>query len=255
MNYLNRVLVTVLALGSTSVYATDKQLQGGEEAGNMVVGALVASSKSIYVGGEDKTRLLPFISGEWGAVYLQGASLGYKWAESKQATLSTSLELDGLFSQDRDDSPELQDMKEVGNVFMAALNYDYRTDFGEFGLSLAADLGGEHKGYKAKLSYGYGFMVGPLMVQPEIAVEWVSEEVNNYYYGVSQQDVKAGRPFYQADAGVNYQFGVNAIYPIDRKQAIMLRAGVERYSDEVTDSPIVDEDTSTFVGLGYTYRF
>ncbi len=250
MNYkvLALTVVTGLAFNSATT-------QAQEQDDSTTLGLFFGSENSIYVGGEDRTRVLPFFSGQWGDVYFRGASLGYNLASSERAKLSMSIELDGAFNDDRDDSSELADMESLDSVLLGSLNYQYMSDFGEFGASLSADVSGAHDGYEAKLSYSYPFRLGRWMMSPEISVNWMSEEVNTFYYGVSEADATAARPMYEAESGINYELGFSAIYPFSRHHSLMFRTAYTAYSDEITDSPIVDEDYAFSVGVGFLYRF
>lgn len=226
-----------------------------QEESSTMLGLLAISSNSIYVEGEDQTRAIPFFSGQWGNVYLEGASLGYILAKTERSVFSIAVELDSVFVDERDDSPALADMRELDSAFTASLNYEYESDFGELGLSFGADASGTHDGYKASISYGVPFMAGPVMITPSVSVQWVSEEINDFYYGVTAEDVKEGRPLYTPDAGINYSVGVSGFYFLAEQHSIMFFASYDRYDDEVFNSPIVDEQSATTLGLGYVYRF
>lgn len=252
MNVKPRLLAALLPFIATSAMAQESAEQ---EQNTTMVGLLALSSNSIYVEGEDQTRLIPYFAGQWGNIYLEGAELGYLLMETERSAFSVAIELDSAFVDERDDSPALADMRELKSAFTASINYEYGTDFGEFGLSLGADVSGEHDGYKASVSYGLPFMMGPVMVTPSVSVEWVSEEVNDFYYGVTAADAKVGRAQYTPDAGINYSLGVTAFYPLAEQHSIMFFANYERVDDEVFNSPIVDEQSATSFGLGYVYSF
>lgn len=255
MNLTKAALIALLPALSCSVAANQANGQPPEQQSNTMLGLLGLSSNSIYLEGEDKTRLIPFFAGRWGNVYLEGASLGYILAESQRSTFSASIELDSAFVDERDDSPALADMRELDSAFSAALSYQYEFEHGELGISVAADVSGSHDGYKLSASYGYPIMLGRFMVTPKVSVEWVSEEINQFYYGVTSADVKQGRALYTPGAGVNYSAGVTGFYPITQQHSVMLFAEYQRYDDEVFNSPIVDERSAASFGLGYVYRF
>jgi len=249
------LLIPLVSFLSPNVYAEQPQDDHEEEQNSFMMGIFVGKDKSIYVGGEDKTRVNPYLSGEWGNIYLQGPALGYKLYDQGDLTISTEIELDGIFNDDRDNSAELSDMTSLDSVFMVGVNTSYETDYGEFEWSVKADVSNSHDGFKSQLSYSYPFFVSGWRVSPELSVEWASEEINQYYYGVSAADVRENRPFYEAKSGINYEVGISAMYPFKKRHAIMLRAGYQKFSSEITDSPIVDEKSTTEFGLGYIYRF
>ena len=52
-------------------------------------------------------------------------------------------------------------------------------------MALRFDVSGIHEGTMAEISYGYPFNVGRWMITPEVKVQWASEEVHQYYFGVT----------------------------------------------------------------------
>lgn len=255
MTFKKLLPLLVLGVCSFQILANEADYKDNDEDSNYMLGLMVASESSIYLGGDDKTQLRPFFQAEWGRYFLEGASLGVKLLEQDDMTFSAAIELDGIFQDDRGDSYELSDMESLDSVLMASLKYEYETDFGELSVALAADVSGGHDGYEAELSYSYPIMFGGWRISPEIGVSWQSKEINQYFYGVTDVDVKAGRPLYTPDAGVNFNAGIMAMYPFNQHHSLILLAEYESYSSEVTDSPIVVESSSTSFGLGYVYRF
>lgn len=258
MTYKKKTIALVLSVLSMSVLANDRNDYDDEhenEGAEYMVGLMVATDNSIYVGGEDKSDIRPYFKADWGRYYIEGPSLGVRLFDDNDMEFSLALEFDGLGDDNRDDSVQLKDMKKFDSVIMTTLNYSYETELGEFGVGLSADVSSTHDGYKAELSYGYPFMLGDWRISPEINIVWQSKEVNQYYYGVSDRDVTDIRPLYTADSGVNYEVGIRAMYPFKKRHAVMISASYESYADEITNSPIVDEDTSTSIGIGYMYRF
>ncbi len=251
---------SVLSLLSISVFANDYDESeqgafGNDDDYQFSVGAMIGRDPSIYVGGKDQTQAFPFFTARWGNFFFQGPSLGYMLHETENWQLSTTLDLDGLGNNNRDDSPVLADMGDFDSVFLASVKLDYGTEWGQLGFSLGRDISGAHDGYKVNVSYSYAVPLGGWMIEPQLSVEWVSEEINQYFYGVTEAQVIEGRAAYKADAGINYDIGVSAMYPIMQNHAIMLRLGHNRVSSEVSDSPIVGSKGSTSFGVGYIYRF
>ena len=66
-------------------------------------------------------------------------------------SVSAGISLD-LADTHRGDSPQLADMAELDDVVLGEVEVSYEADWGELGLSLAADVRGTHDGYVAGLS-------------------------------------------------------------------------------------------------------
>lgn len=65
----------------------------------------------------------------------------------------------------------------------------------------------------------------------------------------------ANRSAYSADAETVYGFGVFALRPINDKVSIFANLNYQNFGDEITDSPIVDEDEAISFFAGFLYEF
>lgn len=251
------IALLLLCALSSQLYADDHEedeRDDDDDNGHVSLGLLVGSGQSLYVGGEEKVEVFPFVRAEWGRWSLEGPGIGYTLYESAHWRVATALEMN-LGSSDRDASPQLSDMNTLDDVVRLGLSAGYEADWGEVEFSVGSDVSGVHDGNSVSLSYGYPLRSGRWFAEPEIEATWLSEEVNQYHYGVSAKDAKLGRPVYRPGAGVNYGLSVSLGYMFDRQQGMLLRAEITQHADQITESPIVDRDTSSGIGIGYFYRF
>ena len=252
-----RILIGTLVLVlSTGVHADDHDDDDDNDNSRFRVaaGAGVSVEQSPYVGGKDSMEVLPLLFVQMGRFYLRGPTLGAELYDGGDLSVSAGISLD-FADSDRGDSPQLADMAELDDVWLGEVEVSYEADWGELDFSLAADVSGTHDGYLAGLSYGYPLELGGLQIEPEVGVEWHSARVNRYYYGVGAGDVRSDRPFYEPDAGMNYELGVTVTYPFAKRHALSLEVKAERLSSEVSDSPIIDRDNVASVGVSYLFRF
>lgn len=226
-----------------------------EDSEGYALGILVGNDQSLYVGGDDEIQPFPFIQARWGNFFIGGPGIGYYLYEDNGWSISTSIALDGIGDTDRDNSKLLADMPEFDSIVMGQVGISKETNWGEFSLSLASDVSGTHDGTSAELEYSFEIPMAGWMIEPSIGLQWQSEEINQYFYGVEQQYVRPDRAFYKADAGVNYSAGIMAMYPFMENHAVVLNLEYESYSKEISDSSIVDRDNTFNVGIGYVYRF
>ena len=132
MTYKKRLLASLLCVTSFNSLAQDT-VEPDDEDTSYMVGLMGVSDNSIYVGGEDKTQLLPYLNIQWGDFFLEGPSLGYRLFEHDNMTMAISLDFAGLGQNDWDDSPLLQDMRTIDNAIMASVRNRYETEVGEIG--------------------------------------------------------------------------------------------------------------------------
>ena len=251
-----RILIgTLVLILSASVHADDWDDDDDNDGSRFffAAGGGLSVEQSPYVGGKDGVEVLPVLFAQLGRFYLRGPTLGAELYDGDDLSVSAGISLD--LADSRDDSPQLADMSKLDDVWLGEVEVSYEADWGELGVSLAADVSGTHDGFLAGLSYGYPLELGGLQIEPEVGVEWHSAKVNRYYYGVGAADVRADRPFYEPDAGMSYELGVTVTYPFAERHALSLEVEAEWLSSEVSDSPIVERDSVASVGVSYLFRF
>ena len=250
-----RILIgTLVLILSAGVHADDWDDDDNDGSRfHLAVGAGVSVEQSAYVGGKDGAEVLPVLFAQVGRFYLRGPTLGVDLLDGENLSVSAGISLD--LADSRDDSPQLADMAKLHDVWLGEVEASYEADWGEVGFSLAADVSGTHDGFLAGFSYGYPLELGSLQIEPEVGVEWHSAKVNRYYYGVGAAGVRPDRPFYEPDAGVNYELGVTVTYPFAERHALSLEVEAEWLSSEVSDSPIVERESVASVGVSYLFRF
>ena len=252
-----RILIGALTLiVAAGVYADDRDDDDDSDGSRfrVAVGAGASVEQSPYVDGKDSVEILPLLFVQMDRFFLRGPTLGVDLYDGDDLSVSTGISLD-FADTHRGDSPQLADMAELDDVLLGEIEVSYEADWGELGLSLAADISSTHDGFLAGFSYGYPLELGRWQIEPEVGVEWHSAKVNRHYYGVGAADALPSRPLYEPDAGMNYELGVTVTYPFSERHALSLEAGVEWFSTEVSDSPIVERDNIAGVGVSYLFRF
>tara|TARA_R100001377_G_scaffold51707_1_gene30262 strand:- start:2699 stop:3655 length:957 start_codon:yes stop_codon:yes gene_type:complete len=86
-------------------------------------------------------------------------------------------------------------------------------------------------------------------------LSYFSQDIINYYIGVSPDEVLATRPEYTADAGFRAQAEVYAQYPVSESWSFHTGITHSYFSTNVKDSPLVDTNQTTQVTLGVMYVF
>ena len=84
---------------------------------------------------------------------------------------------------------------------------------------------------------------------------YFSQDIVNYYIGVSADDVLATRPEYDAKAGFRAQTEIYAQYPVSESWSFHTGITHSYFSSNVKESPLVDTNQTTQVTLGVMYVF
>lgn len=89
---------------------------------------------------------------------------------------------------------------------------------------------------------------------PSLRVTYLSDAYSRYYYGVADYEAAPGRPAYVPGAAVNTWAGIVMGYELTPKWLLSTTFGLEYLDDNVSASPIVDEDSLWSVNVGLAYN-
>ena len=112
-----------------------------------------------------------------------------------------------------------------------------------------------HSGTIAQLFYGYRQELRNWDLFFNIEASYFTAEVVNYYYGVSDQESRPGRPSYKASAGQRLHLGMIGAYPLTQRWYTELGTGVNFYSRAFNDSPLTRQrpEFINFATLRYVF--
>lgn len=229
------------------------------------IGLGVGGSLSPYQGVGTVGSPIPIVNVEYGDFYLKSGdvrysvlSVGYNFYSNESLVLSAYINPMGGFDVDRSEMD-----KGYGNI-------DSRDYQFEGGLKAVYDTGWHNVKLQAHGTYGEeGGHVGgsafkPIRVTekftlvPRVTFTYFEEDYVDYYFGVTQSEADRNSNItksYDPDGAFAYGFDLAANYDLKENISLIAFAGVEKFSSDVDDSPIVEEDVLYKVGVGATYRF
>jgi len=221
---------------------------------NLSLGVGGAYSSNPYRGADAEFVPFPLVVYEGERFFFRGTRAGYYLyrKESLSFSLLASYRMDGYESGD---SAFLQGMSDRDGTLEAGLQTTLATPVGSVRASLLSDLLAEHSGHEARLSLSKRFPLDGLSVSPFAAAIWQSGQLTNYYYGVRGVEATASRPAYKVDSAILLQLGTRANYRLTDAWSLTGQVAVTRLADEISDSPIVEDDfvASGFLGIGYRF--
>jgi outer membrane protein len=129
-------------------------------------------------------------------------------------------------------------------------------NWGQLQMTAFHDVSNTHDGFEVYVDYGYGWRNQRWYVEPSLGVSYKSDALNNYYWGVRDDEVSIVLPPYQADAGINAHARLMLGYQISKSWTLSLVAEYERLNDNAASSPLVDEQNvlGYFAGFGFRFR-
>lgn len=247
-------LLTALLVSAPS-HAQERE---GESSWSLGFGA--ASTQKPYAGIDRETRALPMIQFENQYVRVQG--LGVE-AKLPSLVISNTQRFDfsivgrralGI-GYEEEDAPILSGMEERKGGYWLGAKTEWKNSVLNVSADWTGDASGNSKGQRFNLGVNKPWRFGQLTLIPRLGLTWHDKKYNDYYFGVRDSEARADRAAYQADAGVNVELGLNAMYMFDRHHSMMLGLGVNSLSKEIKDSPLVDRSSENRVFLAYLYRF
>lgn len=103
-------------------------------------------------------------------------------------------------------------------------------------------------GSEASLFLDRSFELGSVRLTPKAGVNWTSSRMANHDYGVPASKALPGRPAYDTGDVFSLETGISALAELTENWWISAGLAVELLSDDVKDSPIV-EDACLFKGF------
>ena len=100
-----------------------------------------------------------------------------------------------------------------------------------------------------------GFQAGSLRFTPQLQINWLSADLTNYDFGVSPAASTLERPAYNTGSSISSEAGVSSFIELTEDWRIVLSLSAEFLPDEVTDSPIVADDSVIKGFAAVTYVF
>jgi outer membrane protein len=163
-----------------------------------------------------------------------------------------------LLGYDSSDSDALSGMEDrdwsldmgVGMVYRPQSIKGAELDFG-----FSHDILNEHEGYDFKVTASKLFDLTPLFIKPSVGVEWQSEELVDYYYGVRPSEARVNRPQYTGNSAFNYLASCDFYLALSEEWLIVSSVGVWFLDKEIRKSPIVDENQTITGIVGITRMF
>jgi MipA family protein len=137
---------------------------------------------------------------------------------------------------------------------LAGIEYGVLLDDLNIQLQYLTDVTDVHDGDEARLSLSKYWNFERLNVSAALGLIWQSEEIVNYYYGVTRPEADA-RGTYETDAGISYLLRSDWTYKLSKNWDLKFLATYKFLSDEINQSPLVEEKGVTTIFVGGVYHF
>ena len=226
------------------------------ERGRLGVGAGVIGRSSPYVGS-NTTVLQPIPAITYNGERLQwlGPNVQYGIAGTGWWRLAASASYRvGVYEEN--DSTALAGLGDRDGTLMAGLGMRFEVPGGvNLVLRYEHDVLDKIGGGSATARLSKGFQAGWFRFAPQLQVNWLSEELTNYDFGVPPDGATLIRPEYNTGSSVSYEVGFGSFIELTEDWRIVLSVSAEFLPSEIVASPIVADDHVIKGFAAITYVF
>ena len=141
--------------------------------------------------------------------------------------------------------------------YAVELGFEVLSDgsWGQLQLTAFHDVSDTHEGYEIGVDYSYGWRSQRFYIEPAFGASYKSTNLNDYYWGVREDEAGVAVLPYEAGSGMNFRTRLMLGYLLNRNWSLSLVAEFERLNDEAAASPIVDDRDVLGYFAGVSYRF
>lgn len=220
------------------------------------VGLGIIYSESKYEGIDKETTIIPLIKYNAEDFYIRGIEFGYKQIDTDKFKLNYILS-PRLDSLNASDSSYLKDLEDRDITLESGVLLVYKPlKFINLSTKAKFDILGVHKGYDIGVNIGTFIPINQsFFISASYAKVYLSSELSDYYYGVSNEEATSSIEAYDVDSSIIGIYGINFIYKLDENIRTNFMVSHTKLSQEIKNSPIIkDKDFDTFIiGVNYTF--
>jgi outer membrane protein len=246
MPALGRLLATALVLAPATAFSQDRP-------DGWSLGLSVLGDTNPYLGQDADVIPLPLVSYRQGPFEASTNGLSYTFLNTGplQLTAAARPRFSGLISTD---GPELDgiDRRVTGDLALEA-QYDIGRFYGR--AAIRQEFTGEHDGQEARLRFGARQRFGTVGLDLAAGAAWQNGDLSRYVWGVDADETAPGRAAYDPGSVVVPFVSFAARYQISENWSLLGTLRADFLSDDITDSPIIEDDTLIAGGIGFVFRF
>lgn len=221
------------------------------------IGGTRSIAQRPFVGVDNQSTSLPYISFKYKDFYIEGVDIGYTL--SKNTDYKFNLLATPRFYERKESftggGGELQGINETRQTYFGGVSAQFHIEPVTLTLQFLRDML-ESDGLEAVTSVSKSFSLSKTFTLiPAVGFTWQDSELVDHFYGVQSNEVRAGRPLYEGGSSINYNASLTASWNVSQNIELLGFVKYETLGDGITESPIVDEDAILLSAIGVVFRF
>ncbi|MGE8258006.1 MAG: MipA/OmpV family protein [Stenotrophomonas sp.] len=226
-----------------------------EEPQSAGLGGLMRIEASPYKGADDRVDLLPLYLYEGDRFFLRSNTAGIKLTQREDEGIELFVErrLEG-YPED-ETPPVLEGLRTRNSEADLGVRVYWKRDAHLLDLTVRQDVSRTSKGSEVRSSYGYTWRGERWALQPMLSLQWRSARLNDYYFGVEQDEADDLRPAYAAGSGLDVTAGLYGRRRVLQNWSVLGGAYLTRHASAIGNSPLARDDLQWGAMLGAAYDF
>ena len=221
---------------------------------NANAGVGVAHIKNHVKGEDNRNELFPFAELQYGMFILNQDGLGVTTSLTPDSNLSFFLTLRET-SFDARDNKELAGLTQRDDTGELLISWVQMTPWAELSASVSTDLMDKHGGYELDLGISRQIpMLGGVVI-PEAGIQYQSEKLVDYYYGVSQSEASQSIKAYDGKASLTSNLSLTHIHSLSSGWYTATVVELYGLGKGISDSSIVERDNYWMGSVALFYQF
>ena len=230
--------------------------KGAKEDHAFGVGLTSSVAQRPFVGVENQSASLLYLSYKYKDFYIEGLDVGYTVFNNKSYNIDLIAtprfyEVEAAFAE----NGELNGIDKTRPSYFAGISTQLNNQFATYTFQILHDVQ-ESDGNEIVLQASKSFKTNQdVILTPSVGLTYQDASLIDHYYGVQTNEIAVGRPAYAGQSSVNYNATLNLSWKLTKNIEMLGQVKYEMLGDGITDSPIVDENAITLMTLGILYRF
>ena len=259
VRHLSTSLAAVVCLSTGAVAQEIDEIPFyGSTVGSAALGGALRMGQNPYIASDDDQQrtvdLLPLYLYEGRYVFFRGAAGGLHIVKNDrwEVNLYSRYRFQKLNPSDNEFFDGLEEREQSLDV---GFQISHSSSWGKITAGWLTDALDRHNGQEVEFSYRYNISLGPWSLSPFIRWAWQDEDLTNYYFGVSPDEARPGRPVYSPGESQWLGFGLNSAWQVSDRISLFGNFGFSGTESDVVNSPLVEERGFSGVFVGGTYTF
>jgi outer membrane protein len=156
---------------------------------------------------------------------------------------------------DPESDPFYEGLEERRQTLDVGLRAQLTGNWGRLSLQYVADGLDRHNGNETQLSYRYAWHFGSWLLSPYVSWGLQSDNLANYYFGVSEGEARPDLPAYSPGESQFLTYGLNSSYQLNERVLVFANVGFFGSDDSISESPLIEDGRGSSGFVGATYMF